>query len=59
MSDPEHHADDSATPPERLRPVRRIWYLLLILPFVATLVPPIYARQEPSINAFASSVDAH
>jgi hypothetical protein len=33
--------------PTAKRPVRRIWYLLLVLPFVATLVPPFYARIGP------------
>lgn len=33
--------------PTKKRPVRRIWYLLLVLPFAATLVPPFYAREAP------------
>lgn len=32
--------------------VRRGWYALLVLPFIATLVPPIYARSEPSIGGW-------
>lgn len=31
---------------------KRIWYLLLILPFVATLVPPLYARAAPPLFGF-------
>lgn len=37
---------------ERVRPVRRVWYLLLLLPFAATLVPALYAREEPSIGGW-------
>jgi Protein of unknown function (DUF3311) len=37
---------------KRMRPVRRVWYLLLLLPFAATLVPPVYAREEPSIGGW-------
>lgn len=32
--------------------VRRGWYVLLVLPFVATLVPPIYAREQPAIGGW-------
>jgi uncharacterized membrane protein len=35
-----------------VRPVRRVWYLLLLLPFAATLVPALYAREEPSIGGW-------
>jgi hypothetical protein len=28
---------------------RRAWYLLLILPFIGTLLPPIYNRALPSL----------
>jgi len=28
---------------------RRVWYLLLVLPFVGTLIPPIYNRIEPTL----------
>lgn len=34
------------------RPVRRGWYVLLLLPFVATLIPPIYARVHPMLGAW-------
>lgn len=29
---------------------RRRWYWLLAIPFVATLLPPLYARAEPAIG---------
>jgi hypothetical protein len=35
-----------------MRPERRGWYLLLIVPFVAMLVPPIYARETPRLAAW-------
>jgi hypothetical protein len=28
---------------------KRGWYLLLVLPFVGTLIPQIYSRAEPSL----------
>jgi hypothetical protein len=28
---------------------RRGWYLLLVLPFVGTLIPPIYNRAAPAL----------
>jgi hypothetical protein len=31
---------------------KRFWYLLLLLPFVATLVPPFYARAAPALFGF-------
>lgn len=31
---------------------KRTIYWLLIVPFIATLVPPFYARQEPSLFGF-------
>lgn len=31
---------------------KRIYYWLLLLPFAATLVPPIYARREPALFGF-------
>ncbi len=31
---------------------RRWWYWLLILPLLATLVPPFYARSAPSLAGF-------
>lgn len=27
---------------------RRAWYLLLVLPFLGTLVPPLYNRADPA-----------
>jgi hypothetical protein len=34
---------------ERLRMRRRGWYFLLILPFVGTLVPPLYNHARPAL----------
>ncbi|MBV9972131.1 MAG: DUF3311 domain-containing protein [Candidatus Eremiobacteraeota bacterium] len=31
---------------------RRSWYWLLLLPFIATLFPPFYARTSPVIFGF-------
>jgi hypothetical protein len=31
---------------------KRFFYWLLVVPFVATLVPPFYARREPSLFGF-------
>lgn len=31
---------------------KRFWYLLLLLPFVATLIPPLYAHASPSFFGF-------
>jgi hypothetical protein len=31
---------------------RRVWYLLLLLPFVALLWPPFYAKTEPKLGGF-------
>ncbi len=31
---------------------KRFWYWLLAVPFVATLVPPFYARSTPSLFGF-------
>jgi len=31
---------------------RRWWYWLLVIPFAATLVPPIYARYDPVLFGF-------
>lgn len=31
---------------------RRFLYWLLVVPFVATLVPPLYARQAPELFGF-------
>jgi hypothetical protein len=37
---------------ERDRMSKRLYYWLLVVPFVATLVPPFYARREPSLFGF-------
>lgn len=31
---------------------RRLWYWLLLIPFAATLVPPLYARSSPALFGF-------
>lgn len=31
---------------------KRLWYWLLVLPFVATLVPPFYAHNAPELLGF-------
>jgi hypothetical protein len=31
---------------------RRLWYWLLLIPFAATLIPPIYARATPTLFGF-------
>ncbi|MBV8688907.1 MAG: DUF3311 domain-containing protein [Candidatus Eremiobacteraeota bacterium] len=31
---------------------RRFWYWLLLLPFIATLYPPFYARHDPVVFGF-------
>ena len=31
---------------------RRFWYWFLVLPFIFTLYPPLYARVEPSLGGF-------
>ncbi|PZR56458.1 MAG: hypothetical protein DLM50_08255 [Candidatus Meridianibacter frigidus] len=31
---------------------RRAWYWLLLLPFIATLFPPLYARTDPVVAGF-------
>lgn len=31
---------------------KRLWYWLLVIPFVATLVPPFYARRAPELFGF-------
>jgi hypothetical protein len=47
---------DGAEPAPRsvapARPAHRAWYVLLLLPFAATLVPPFYARQDPKIGGW-------
>lgn len=30
----------------------RAWYWLLLVPFVATLIPPLYARSAPTLFGF-------
>jgi hypothetical protein len=30
----------------------RLWYWLLLIPFAATLVPPLYARSAPALFGF-------
>lgn len=37
---------------EHRRMSKRFVYWLLVVPFVATLVPPFYARREPSLLGF-------
>ena len=34
------------------RPRRQGWYWLLIIPFIATLWPPFYARMDPTVAGF-------
>jgi hypothetical protein len=31
---------------------RRTWYWLLLIPFIATLWPPFYAKAQPAIGGF-------
>lgn len=31
---------------------RRVWYWLLLLPFLFTLYPPFYSKPEPSLAGF-------
>ena len=31
---------------------RRIWYWLLLIPFIATLWPPFYTKYEPVVAGF-------
>ncbi|HET7385929.1 MAG TPA: DUF3311 domain-containing protein [Nocardioidaceae bacterium] len=48
-------AQHDPAPEEQRRPKRAVnrgWYALLILPFVATLVPPFYARIEPKLGGW-------
>ncbi|HET8601349.1 MAG TPA: DUF3311 domain-containing protein [Segeticoccus sp.] len=45
------HPTDSGSRP-RIRAVNRVWYVLLLLPFAATLVPPFYARLQPSVGGW-------
>ncbi len=47
MSSGEQSGPGRTPTPGSKRPIRRIWYLLLVLPFAATLVPPFYAREAP------------
>jgi uncharacterized protein DUF3311 len=41
-----------ANRPPRERRRSRIWYLLLLLPFIALLWPPFYAKDEPHLGGF-------
>ena len=36
-----------AVAPERAR--TRVWYLLLVVPLIGTLIPPIYNRKNPTL----------
>lgn len=36
-----------AVAPERAR--TRVWYLLLVVPMIGTLIPPIYNRKDPTL----------
>ena len=31
---------------------KRLWYWLLVIPFAATLIPPLYARRAPELFGF-------
>lgn len=31
---------------------RRVWYWLLLIPFIATLWPPFYAKAQPELAGF-------
>lgn len=42
----DRHAEDPTPPPARSG---RGWYWLLLLPFAALLVPPLYAHDTPRI----------
>jgi len=44
--------EPQAGPPRRTRVVRQWWYVLLLAPFAATLVPPVFAREQPSIGGW-------
>jgi hypothetical protein len=39
--------DAGTTAPERAR--TRIWYLLLVVPVIGTLIPPIYNTKAPTL----------
>lgn len=32
--------------------MKRLWYWLLLVPFGATLIPPLYARSAPALFGF-------
>ncbi len=34
----------------RMKRRKRLWYWLLIVPFIATLWPPFYAHKEPAVG---------
>ena len=49
MHDEPSNADrgGGAVAPERAR--TRIWYLLLVVPMIGTLIPPIYNTKDPTL----------
>jgi hypothetical protein len=49
MHDEPSSADrgGGAVGPERARP--RVWYLLLVVPMIGTLIPPIYNTKDPTL----------
>ena len=49
MHDEPSNADrgGGAVAPERAR--ARIWYLLLVVPMIGTLIPPIYNTKDPTL----------
>ena len=42
-----HSAGHQSVRPHRSRLRRRLWYSLLLVEFVAVLIPSIYAREDP------------
>jgi Protein of unknown function (DUF3311) len=49
MHDEPSNADRGcgAVAPERAR--TRVWYLLLVVPMIGTLIPPIYNTKDPTL----------
>ena len=49
MHDEPSNADrgGEAVAPERAR--TRVWYLLLVVPMIGTLIPPIYNTKDPTL----------
>jgi hypothetical protein len=43
----QSNADPGAVAPGRLR--MRVWYLLLVVPMIGTLIPPIYNTKDPTL----------